>query len=58
VPCTLATLPVLELGAIRYFDSAKLGKDVRAIIASKGWRFANGAVNGKMLQWALAGPVI
>lgn len=53
--CTLAVLTVLEGDAIRYFDCKPLAHDVRALVESGGWRFS-GAVNAKMLSWALNGP--
>ncbi|MBK7878251.1 MAG: hypothetical protein IPJ77_21560 [Planctomycetes bacterium] len=53
--CTLAVLPVLEANAIRYFDGRLLAKEVRALIASRGWRFAK-PINAKMLSWSLSGP--
>ena len=56
VPCTLAVLPALEINAIRYFDSCALAKDVRSLIAARGWRFATAAPNARMLSWALSGP--
>jgi hypothetical protein len=55
VACTLAVLPVLEAGAIRYFDGRVLARDVRALIAKRGWRFAKPA-NAKMVSWALSRP--
>lgn len=53
--CTLAVLPVLEAGAIRYFDCGPLAKNVRRVIASGEWRFAK-APNAKMAAWSLDGP--
>jgi len=53
--CTLATLPVLEAGAVRYFDCAPLAKAVRGLIDRREWRFKT-APNPKMLKWALEGP--
>lgn len=53
--CTLAILPVLEAGAIRYFDGPPLAKDVRQMIQAREWRFSS-APNAKMAQWALSGP--
>lgn len=52
--CTLAVLPVLEAGAIRWFDCRPLAKDVRRMIHAGEWRFAT-PPNAKMLDWALAG---
>ena|SRR5689334_3765096 len=53
--CTLATLPVLEAGAIRWFDGEELAGNVRQLIAKKSWRFES-APNARMLAWALEGP--
>lgn len=50
--CTLAVYPVLEAGAIRYFDTAKLAKVVCQLIEKKEWRFSNFS-NAKMLKWSL-----
>src|SRR5215831_16825664 len=56
VQCTLAVYPVLEAGAIRYFDCDPLARDVRRLIAGGKWRFVT-PPNAKMLQWALGdGP--
>jgi hypothetical protein len=50
--CTLAVYPLLETGALRYFDTKALAKNVRRMIDDRSWRFA-GAPNAKMLDWAL-----
>jgi hypothetical protein len=56
VQCTLAVYPALESGAIRYFDSRTLARDVRRLITEGKWRFAKPA-NPKMVRWALGdGP--
>ena len=52
-PCTLATLPVLEAGAIRYFDNQALANAVRNLVEQRQWRFG-GLINAKMVDWALA----
>ena len=52
VQCTLAVYPVLEAGAIRYFDCGQLAQALRGLMAEGGWRFAK-PPNAKMLQWAL-----
>jgi hypothetical protein len=52
VQCTLAVLPVLDSGAIRYFDCATLSADVRRLIKEGRWRFAK-PPNAKMLRWSL-----
>jgi hypothetical protein len=50
--CTLAVYPVLEAGAIRWFDSRALAKDVRQLIEGKQWMFRN-FKNTRMLEWSL-----
>jgi hypothetical protein len=52
VQCTLAVYPVLEAGALRYFDCAELASDVRSLIEKRKWRFET-PPNAKMLGWAL-----
>ena len=52
VQCTLAVYPVLEAGAIRYFDCAPLAHDVRRLIVERKWRFEKPA-NPRMVDWAL-----
>ena len=54
VLCTLAVLPTLEAGAIRYFDCAPLARDVRRLITDGKWRFVN-PPNARMVRWALEG---
>lgn len=50
--CTLAVYPTLEVGAIRYFDCARLSQDVRRLITEGKWRFAK-PPNPKIVRWAL-----
>jgi hypothetical protein len=52
VQCTLAVYPVLEAGAIRYFDCAELARDLRRLMGEGGWRFSKPA-NPKLARWAL-----
>lgn len=52
VQCTLAVYPVLELGAIRYFDCDELAREVRGLISEGAWRFSKPA-NRKLTRWAL-----
>jgi hypothetical protein len=52
VRCTLAVYPVLEAGAIRYFDCAPLAEQVRQIVRKRQWRFAR-PVNVAMVHWSL-----
>ena len=55
VQCTLAVYPVLEVGAIRFFDCAALARDLRRLIGEGGWRFSNPA-NPGLTRWALGEP--
>jgi hypothetical protein len=52
VQCTLAVYPVLEAGAIRYFDCAALSGQVRQIVHKRQWRFAR-PVSAAMVRWSL-----
>jgi hypothetical protein len=52
VQCTLAVYPVLEAGAIRFFDCAPLSEQVRQIIRRRQWRFAR-AVSAAMVRWSV-----
>ena len=52
VQCTLAVYPVLEVGAIRYFDCAPLAANLRKLIQRGGWRFTKPA-NARLTRWAL-----
>jgi len=52
VQCTLGVYPVLESGAIRYFDCAELAQDVRRLITDGKWRFVK-PPNPKMVRWSL-----
>ncbi len=52
IQCTLAVLPVLEAGAIRYFDCVELAASVQRLIEKGEWRFSKPA-NPKMVRWAL-----
>jgi hypothetical protein len=52
VQCTLAVYPVLEAGAIRYFDCAPLAKELRRVIGKGEWRFAKPA-NPSLTRWAM-----
>jgi len=51
VQCTLAVYPVLEAGAIRYFDCAELSRDVKQLVTERKWRFAS-LPNEKLVRWA------
>ena len=51
VQCTLAIVPVLEAGAIRYFDCRQLSKAVNLLVRQRKWRFAK-PVDPRMLRWA------
>jgi hypothetical protein len=52
VQCTLATIPVLDAGAIRYFDCGELSRAAKLLIQKRQWRFAK-RVDSQMLRWAL-----
>ncbi len=52
VQCTLAVLPVLDAGAIRYFDCGELSRAVRRLVEQRQWRFAR-PVDAGMLRWAI-----
>ena len=52
VQCTLAVIPVLEAGAIRYFDCRELLRSVTLLVGQRKWRFAR-AVDSRMVNWAL-----
>jgi hypothetical protein len=52
VQCTLATIPVLDAGAIRYFDCRELSRAVKLLIQKRKWRFAK-PVDPRMVRWAL-----
>ncbi len=52
VQCSLAVYPVLEAGAIRFFDCAELARDLRRLIEKGGWRFSR-SNNPKLVRWAL-----
>lgn len=51
-PCTLAVLPVLDTGAIRYFDCRELSKSVTRLVRQRQWRFAR-PVDPRLVRWAL-----
>ena len=50
--CTLAVYPVLQAGAIRYFECGPLSDKVRHIVRTHQWRFAR-PVNAAMVRWSL-----
>lgn len=52
IQCTLAVIPVLDAGAIRYFDCRDLSKSVRRLVRQRQWRFAK-PVDPRMVCWAL-----
>ena len=52
IQCTLAVLPVLDAGALRYFDCRELSKSVRAVVRTKQWRFSK-PVDPRIVAWAL-----
>ena len=52
VQCTLAVIPVLDAGAIRYFDCRELSKAARHLVRQRQWRFAK-PVDPRLVRWAL-----
>jgi hypothetical protein len=52
VQCTLAVYPVLEAGAIRYFDCRELARSVRKLVQQRQWRF-NRPVDPRLVRWSL-----
>ena len=52
VQCTLAVIPVLDAGAIRYFDCRELSSAVRGLVRKRQRRFAKPA-DPRMVRWAL-----
>lgn len=52
VQCTLAVIPVLDAGAIRYFDCRELSSAVRRVVRQRQWRFAK-PIDPRMVRWAL-----
>ena len=52
VQCTLAVIPVLEAGAIRYFECRKLFQAVTLLIRQRKWRFAK-PMDERLVRWAL-----
>ena len=52
VQCTLAVIPVLDAGAIRYFDCRELSRAVKQLVRQRKWRFAR-RVDPRMVGWAL-----
>jgi len=57
VQCTLAVLPVLEAGAIRYFDCRDLSRSVRRLVRQRHWRFAKPA-DPRIVRWALGDQAV
>lgn len=52
VQCTLAVIPVLDAGAIRYFDCDEVSAAARRVVRQRQWRFAKPA-DPRLVQWAL-----
>lgn len=52
VQCTLAVIPVLDAGAIRYFDCRQLSGAARRLVRQRQWRFAR-PTDPRMVRWAL-----
>ena len=56
VQCTLAVIPVLDAGAIRYFDCRELSRAVKLLVRQRKWRFAK-RVDPRMVGWALGDAI-
>ena len=52
VQCTLAVIPVLDAGAIRYFDCRELSKAVRHLVRQRRWRFSK-PLDPRIVRWSL-----
>ena len=57
IQCTLAVIPVLEAGAIRYFECRELSRSVKRLVRQRQWRFSK-PVDPRMLQWALGDETV
>jgi hypothetical protein len=55
VTCTLAVIPVLDAGAIRYFDCRELSRAARRLVRQRQWRFAK-SPDPRLVRWALGAP--
>jgi hypothetical protein len=55
--CTLAVVPVLEAGAIRYFDCREASRAVEQIVRRHQWRFARPA-DPRLMHWAFGGDTV
>lgn len=53
--CTLAVVPVLDAGAIRYFDCQAMSKSVTRLVRQRQWRFTR-AVDPRLVNWAFGKP--
>ena len=51
VQCTLAVIPVLDAGAIRYFDCREASRAVKRLVRQRQWRFARPA-DPRLVRWA------
>ena len=57
VQCTLAVIPVLDAGAIRYFECRELSGAVRRLVRQRQWRFAK-AADPRLVRWALGDQAV
>jgi len=57
VQCTLAVIPVLDAGAIRYFQCGELSRAVRQLVRQRQWRFAKSA-DPRIVAWALGDAAV
>jgi hypothetical protein len=44
-------VPVLDAGAIRYFDCREMSRSVTRLVRQRQWRFAR-AVDPRLVRWA------
>jgi hypothetical protein len=51
--CTLAVIPVLDAGAIRYFDCRELSTAARRLVEQRQWRFGR-SVDPRLVRWAMS----
>jgi hypothetical protein len=52
VQCTLAVIPALDAGAIRYFNCREVSDLARRLVRQRRWRFAKPA-DPRIVRWAL-----
>ena len=55
--CTLAVIPVLEAGAIRYFDCREASLAVKRVVRQHQWRFAK-PPDPRLMHWAFGDEAV